>query len=119
MLNSLKKAYKKTTATLFLASVTASNAFAALPTMDKVDGRGNNKDGILGQVQGWGYQAVILAGLAISAVGFIVVASSLISGYKEVQDGKKKWGDLGMSALVGALILVVMIWLLTQSKDIL
>ena len=117
MFKFIKKMSKKTAATTLLASISATNAMAGLPTMDEPT-RGNGK-GIMATIQNHTYDAVIFAGLGISAIAFLTVASSLISGYKEVQDGKKKWGDLGMSALVGAVLLVLMIWLLTESTKIL
>jgi integrating conjugative element membrane protein (TIGR03745 family) len=92
-------------------------ARADLPDMeDPSRGQG---DGIMETLQNYGYDIVILMSLAICAVGFLVVANSCISTYSEIQTGKKQWKDLGAMAGVGAVLLVICIWLLTEAGDIL
>ncbi|HGB3474384.1 TPA: DUF2976 domain-containing protein, partial [Salmonella enterica subsp. diarizonae serovar 61:l,v:z35] len=36
-----------------------------------------------------------------------------------IQNGKKQWKDLGAMAGVGAILLVITIWLLTQASEVL
>ncbi|EAA9301176.1 TIGR03745 family integrating conjugative element membrane protein [Salmonella enterica] len=92
-------------------------AHADLPTMeDPSRGKGS---GIMDTLKNYGYDVVILMSLAICAVGFLVVANSCISTYSDIQNGKKQWKDLGAMAGVGAILLVVIIWLLTQAGDVL
>lgn len=95
----------------------AKIGYAALPTME-APSRGNGS-GIMETIKNYGYDAVILAGLLVGAFAFTKVASALIQGFGEVTDGKKKWGELGVTALVGVVILIVMIWLLTEAAKIL
>lgn len=93
------------------------SARADLPTMeDPSRGKGS---GIMDTLKNYGYDMVILMSLAVCAVGFLVVANSCISTYSEIQNGKKKWGDLGAMAGVGAILLVIVIWLLTQAGEVL
>ena len=93
------------------------SAHADLPTMeDPSRGKGN---GIMDTLKNYGYDIVILMSLAICAVGFLVVANSCISTYSEIQNGKKQWKDLGAMAGVGAILLVIIIWLLTQASEVL
>ncbi|EBX8629392.1 TIGR03745 family integrating conjugative element membrane protein [Salmonella enterica subsp. enterica] len=90
---------------------------ADLPTMeDPSRGKGG---GIIDTLKNYGYDIVILLSLGICAVGFLVVANSCISTYSEIQNGKKQWKDLGAMAGVGAILLVIVIWLLTQAGDVL
>ncbi|MGR3808199.1 TIGR03745 family integrating conjugative element membrane protein [Pasteurella testudinis] len=97
--------------------LTSNTALAALPTMEDPS-RGAGK-GIIETIKNYAYDAGILAGLLISAVAFYQVASSCLATYREISDGKKKWSDLGMTALVGAILIVIIIWLLTKAADIL
>ncbi|MGV6989226.1 TIGR03745 family integrating conjugative element membrane protein [Testudinibacter sp. P80/BLE/0925] len=96
---------------------TANTALADLPKMEDPS-RGAGK-GVIETIKNYAYDAGILAGLLISAVAFYQVASSCLATYREISDGKKKWSDLGMTALVGAILIVIIIWLLTKAADIL
>jgi len=92
-------------------------AHADLPEMeDPSRGKG---EGIMETLQNYGYDIVVLMSLAICAVGFLVVANSCIGTYAEIQNGRKQWKDLGAMAGVGAILLVIAIWLLTEAGDIL
>ena len=75
--------------------------------------------GIMDTLKNYGYDMVVLMSLAIGAVGFLVVANSCSSTYSEIQNGKKQWKDLGAMAGVGAILLVIIIWLLTQAGEVL
>lgn len=92
-------------------------ALADLPTMQAAS-RGNGS-GIMDAIKNYAYDAVVLSGLLLAAYAFSKVAGALIEGYSEVSAGRKKWGDLGMTALVGAIMLVVIIWLLVEAAKIL
>lgn len=90
---------------------------ADLPTMeDPSRGKGS---GIMDTLKNYGYDIVILLSLGICAVGFLVVANSCITTYSEIQAGRKQWKDLGAMAGVGAILLVIIIWLLTQAGEVL
>ncbi|EDU3718559.1 TIGR03745 family integrating conjugative element membrane protein [Salmonella enterica subsp. diarizonae] len=90
---------------------------ADLPKMeDPSRGQG---DGIMETLQNYGYDIVILMTLDVCAVGFLVVANNCIATYSEIQGGRKQWKDLGAMAGVGAVLLVITIWLLNQASDIL
>ena len=102
---------------LLVLSVLSGQVRADLPVMeDPSRGKGS---GIMDTLKNYGYDIVILMSLGICAVGFLVVANSCISTYSEIQNGKKQWKDLGAMAGVGAVLLVVIIWLLTQAGEVL
>lgn len=98
-------------------SLFAPIVLADLPTMQAAS-RGNGT-GIMDTIKNYAYDAVVLGGLLLAAYAFTKVAGSLIEGYSEVSAGRKKWGDLGMLALIGAIMLVVIIWLLVEAAKIL
>lgn len=69
--------------------------FAFLPTFVLADlpkmedpSRGAGK-GIMETIKNYGYDAAILAGLAIAAFSFYRVASNVVSIYGEISSGKK------------------------------
>lgn len=97
--------------------LSTSNALADLPKM-QAPSRGEG-GGIMDTIKNHGYDAIILGGLLLGAFAFMKVAGALISEFGEVQSGRKRWGDLGMLALVGAILLVIIIWLLTEAAKIL
>lgn len=101
----------------FLVLLLPNATMADLPRMeDPSRGKGN---GIMGTIKNYGYDIVILMALGVCALGFLVVANSCIATYSEIQVGRKQWKDLGAMAGVGAVLLVVTIWLLTKATEIL
>ena len=90
---------------------------ADLPEMeDPSRGQG---DGIMETLQNYGYDIVILMTLGVCAVGFLVVANNCIATYSEIQGGRKQWKDVWAMAGVGAVLLMITIWLCNQAADIL
>ncbi len=92
-------------------------SYADLPTVQQASR--SSGTGIMATIRDHGYDAAILVGLLVSTVAFIVVAMVLIGGFKEVSQGKKTWGDFGMFGAVGFALLVLVIWLLSESAKIL
>ena len=112
------KSRAKQTGLVVMGALLSSPVFAAgLPKMEDPS-RGTGK-GIMETIKNFAYDGAILGGLLIAAFAFLRVASSCVSTYGEISSGKKTWGDLAMQALVGAVLLVVIIWLITKSADIL
>ncbi|BBP76720.1 integrating conjugative element membrane protein [Pseudomonas sp. Ost2] len=95
----------------------ATPVSAALPEMEAPSrGEGN---GIIQTLQNHGYDIVALIALAIAAAAFCGVAYHAYCCYSEVQNGKKTWGQFGLTCGVGALLLVIIIWLLTKGTEVL
>ncbi|MDR0770562.1 MAG: TIGR03745 family integrating conjugative element membrane protein [Burkholderiales bacterium] len=103
----------------FGAMVFASAVMAqgSLPTVE--DPSRGTGSGIRQTMQNHMYDWGVIAGLAIAAIAFIVVAYYAIQVFTEVQNQKKKWADFGMVLVVGFLLLVLIIWLLTKAAEIL
>lgn len=110
---------KKLIASTAFASVfTANTAFAAsLPTLE--DPSRGTGGGILTTLQNYGYDIIMLIALIVIASMFVGVCYHAYITYSEVQTGKKSWGQFGLVVAVGAMLLVVGIWLLTQATEIL
>jgi integrating conjugative element membrane protein (TIGR03745 family) len=94
-------------------------AFAAggLPTMeDPSRGQGS---GIMQTLQNYGYDIVMLIALLVVASIFIGVCYHAYSRYSEIHTGKATWGQFGLSVAVGAMLLIISIWLLTKATGVL
>src|SRR5690606_33901072 len=87
-----------------------------LPTLeDPSRGAG----GIMETLQNYGYDIVLLIALLVVASMFIGVCYHAYSTYSEIHTGRKTWGQFGLTVAVGAILLVVGIWLLTVATGIL
>jgi integrating conjugative element membrane protein (TIGR03745 family) len=101
-----------------LAAALAPAAHAAgLPTLQPPSqGAGS---GIIQTLQNYGYDIVMLVSLLVIASMFIGVCYHAYNTYSEIHKGRKTWGEFGLTVAVGAMLLVVGIWLLTNATSIL
>ena len=88
-------------------------ALAALPQMDDPS-RGAGK-GLMATLQNYGYDIVMLVALLVIASMFLGVCYHAYARYSEIHTGKATWGQFGLTVAVGAVLLVVAIWLLTKA----
>lgn len=95
----------------------STGAFAALPEME-APSRGDS-EGIIPTLQNYGFDIVALVALIIAAAAFCGVAYHAYTTFSEVQNGKKTWGQFGLTCGVGAMLLVIIIWLLTKGTGVL
>lgn len=94
-----------------------ARARGGLPSLeDPTRGTG---EGILATLQNYGYDIVMLVALLVIASMFIGVCYHAYTTYSEIHSGRKTWGQFGLTVAVGALLLVVGIWLLTKATGIL
>jgi integrating conjugative element membrane protein (TIGR03745 family) len=92
-------------------------AYADLPTIeDPSRGAGN---GIMETLQNYGFDIVLLVALLVIASMFIGVCYHAYTTYSEIHTGRKTWGEFGLTAAAGAILLVIGIWLLTTATEIL
>jgi integrating conjugative element membrane protein (TIGR03745 family) len=90
---------------------------AGLPTMeDPTRGQGS---GILQTLQNYGYDVVMLVALLVVASMFVGVCYHAYTRYSEIHTGRATWGQFGLTVAVGAMLLVIGIWLLTKATDVL
>jgi integrating conjugative element membrane protein (TIGR03745 family) len=109
------------TVSRFLTFLLGSTPFAAfsagLPTMeDPSRGQGS---GILQTLQNYGYDIVMLDALLVVSSMFVGVCYHAYTRYSEIHTGRATWGQFGLSVAVGAMLLVIGIWLLTQATGVL
>ncbi len=100
-----------------IGSLLSPAAHAALPTIqDPSRGAGN---GILQTVQNYGYDIVLLVALLVIATMFVGVCYHAYNTYSEIHVGRKTWGEFGLTVAVGALLLVIGIYLLNNATGVL
>lgn len=88
-----------------------------LPTLeDPSRGAGS---GILQTLQNYSYDIILLIALLVIASMFIGVCYHAYTRYSEIHTGRATWGQFGLTVAVGAILLVVGIWLLTKATGIL
>lgn len=100
---------------LLLGSV---SAFAALPTTAPPT-RGAPAGNFITLLQNYAFDIAVFGGLAIAVVVFFIVSKNVIQTYSLVPEGRSTMGQVGMQAGVGVLLLVFIIFLLTQAAVIL
>ncbi len=114
MLKTLRKAKASAGNTLLMlfCSIATAPAFAGGGFA------GVDTDTFLKDAKGTAGQGFNFAGLVVAALGFLGVAYYAIAVFSEVQKGKKTWTDFGAVALVGAIMLVVVFWMLGKMGGI-
>lgn len=90
---------------------------AGLPTIeDPSRGAGS---GILQTLQNYGYDIVLLIALLVVASMFVGVCYHTYTRYSEIHNQRATWGQFGLTVAVGAVLLVIGIWLLTKATEVL
>lgn len=99
---------------------------AALPALSFAQGLPQLEDpsrgtggGIMETIRNYGYDIVLLVALLVVASMFIGICYHAYTSYAEIHTGKKTWGQFGLTVAVGAVLLVIGIWLLTEATGIL
>ncbi|MBO9333127.1 TIGR03745 family integrating conjugative element membrane protein [Achromobacter pulmonis] len=88
-----------------------------LPTLeDPSRGQGN---GIMDTLRNYGYDIIMLVALLVVASMFVGVCYHAYSRYAEIHTGRATWGQFGLTVAIGAILLVVGIWLLTEATGVL
>lgn len=90
---------------------------AGLPEFEAPDGV--DEGDYIGIFQAYAVQIASIAGLIIAAVVFFIVGKNMISKYSEIAAGRATWGDLGMHAAIGVVLLVIIVFLMNQASGIL
>lgn len=92
-------------------------ARADLPTLE--DPSRGTGSGIMQTLQNYGYDIVLLIALLVVASMFVGVCYHAYTRYAEIHTGRATWGQFGLTVAVGAILLVVGIWLLTKATGVL
>jgi len=115
---SLPKRYYSALAAVAAWLVSSGQAMAALPTT-AAPSRGTTAGNYIQLMQDYAYDIFIFIGLAMGTLAFFAVSKNTIGAYGEVQDGKGTWGQLGINFGAGVLLLVFVVFLLTEAAAIL
>ena len=104
-------------APLMLMGLPLAARAQGLPTIeDPSRGQGS---GIMQTLQNYGYDIVLLIALLVVASMFVGVCYHAYTRYSEIHTGRATWGQFGLTVAVGAILLVVGIWLLTKATGVL
>lgn len=101
-----------------VTTVMSGSAFAALPTTAPPT-RGAPAGNFITTLQNYAFDIGIFAGLAVATLLLFIVSKNVMSTYSEVTDGRATMGQVGMQAMVGVLLLVFIVFLLTQAASVL
>ncbi len=114
----MKKLWSKANAFVAAAPfLLAARAEAALPTT--ADPTNAPSDGnYIELLKGYAFDIGIVVGLIVGTIAFLVVANNCIGVYKEIGTGKRTWGDLGSHGAFGVLLLVFVVYLLTEAASV-
>ena len=104
---------------LVATALAAAAARAGLPEVADPSTGAVDEGDFIGMLQAYGLDIVVLGGLGLSAISLLVVAKNVISKYSMVADGRATWGEVGMHGAVGVVLLVIVIFLATQSATVL
>ncbi|QEA40831.1 TIGR03745 family integrating conjugative element membrane protein [Pistricoccus aurantiacus] len=97
------------------SAVVPGVALAELPTLEEpTQGSG----GIRTTAQGYMYDGFILAGLLLSTAAFIWVGIGCLASFNEGRQ-RGEWTKFGVTAFVGVVLILVVIWLATEAGPIL
>lgn len=108
--------WSRTAVAALVAGSFANQAFAVLPTSEApTKGEGNS---LMDTLKNYGLDGAVLLGLAVAVCAFTGVAYHALSTFSAIHTGKKTWADFGLTVTVGALLLVIIIWLLTKAATI-
>ena len=100
-----------------LTAVPLAAQAAGLPAIqDPSRGAGN---GIIQTLQNYGYDIVLLVALLVISAMFVGVCYHAYNSYSEIHTGRRTWGEFGLTVSIGAMLLVVGIWLLTTATGVL
>lgn len=112
----VRKSWARATTLLTLSALSVGNAMADLPAVEAPTSGGGG--GLMTTIKGYFQDGIILIGLIIAAVCFLKVAEAGITTFSEVRDGRATWGKFGGIMIVGVVLLVLVIWLLGKSAEI-
>lgn len=89
-----------------------------LPTPVAPGGVGAGSGDWLALIRGYIRDGAIVLGLALSVVALIWVAYTGLSKFNEARNGKAEWMEVGVTVVVGAVLLLFIMFLLNQAATI-
>ena len=93
-------------------------AQGTLPTVAPPS-RGASTTNYIQMLQDYAYDIFIFAGLLLGTLAFIYVVRNTLETYSQVPENKATMGGVGLQAGAGVLILVFIVFLLTEAATVL
>ena len=90
---------------------------AALPT-PVAPSLGQPKGDWLTLIKGYIKDGGLVLGLAIAVVAFLWIAWITISKFNEARAGKAEWGEVGLTAVMAAGVMIFISFLLTEASTV-
>lgn len=100
-----------------MALTAAMPAKAALPAPD-TPSRGQG-GGFLEMLQNYFYDGAVFGGLFLATIVFFIVAINAVQKFHEVTAKKATWTEFFTVVGVGAVLLLIVIWLINKAVEIL
>ena len=72
----------------------------------------------IGLIEGYIKDGATLMGLAIATIGFLWVSYIGFAKFNEARQGKAEWAEVGVFAVVGAVVLIFASYLLNEAAGI-
>ncbi|MBK1674805.1 TIGR03745 family integrating conjugative element membrane protein [Ectothiorhodospira shaposhnikovii] len=120
MFKQLQDKTRRTLTTLTGAGLLAAagSGQANLPTPINPES-GSYQDGNwLQLIKGYIGDGAVILGLAIAIVGLLWVAYTAVAKFNECRTGKAEWSELGVLGIVGAAVLLFIMFLLNEAAKI-
>ena len=92
-------------------------SLAARADLPKITGGANSTD-VMEDVKSMSRNGVAYGALVICAAAFIVVVISCAGTYHKIGDGKASWFDFGVRVVVGAIMIVLVIYFLNKAVTV-
>jgi len=108
---------KRVSAAGLLALVVMQTGLAALPT-PVAPSTGPAAGDWIGLIKGYIKDGGLVLGLAIAVLGFLWVAYLGFAKFNEARQGKAEWAEVGVLAIVGAVVLIFASFLLTEAAGV-
>lgn len=116
--NSIRQSAHRLTAFIVLSlSMLSANVQAALPTAvapSNAPAAGN----WLELIKGYAKDAGLVIGLIIAVVAFLWIGWITISKFNEARAGRAEWGEVGLTAVVAAGVMIFISFLLTEASNV-
>jgi len=118
MFKKIKLGWHSKRAALSVLLLTFSvNVLAALPT-PVAPSLGKPKGDWLTLIKGYIKDGGLVLGLAVAVVSFLWIAWITIAKFNEARAGKAEWGEVGLTAVMAAGVMIFISFLLTEASNV-
>lgn len=95
----------------------SGNLYADLPTAVAPSNAPKAGDWLT-LIKGYAKDAGLVIGLVLAVVAFLWIAWITISKFNEARTGRAEWGEVGLTAVVAAGVMIFISYLLTEASKV-